>query len=86
MTGILGSEWTLKEFTPMGDIPSLGRLTVYMGEAGNLQKKSLQEFIAAVESGDIRITIDRTFKLDEIVEAHRYMESNQAIGKIVVEI
>jgi len=73
MTGILGSEWTLKEFTPMGDIPSLGRLTVYMGEAGNLQKESLQEFINAVESGDIRITIDRTFKLDEIVDAHKYM-------------
>ena len=32
MTGILGGEWTMKEFTPMGDIPSLGRLTVYMGE------------------------------------------------------
>ncbi len=32
------------------------------------------------------LTIDRTFKLEEIVEAHRYMESNQAKGKIVVEI
>jgi len=86
MTGILGNEWTMKEFTPMGDISSLGRLTVYMGEAGNLQNESLQEFIDAVESGDIKITIDRTFKLDEIVAAHKYMESNQAKGKIVVEI
>ena len=86
ITGILGSEWTMKEFTPMGDIPSLGRLTVYMGEAGNLQKESLQEFIDAVESGDIGLPIDRTFKLNEIVEAHKYMESNQAKGKIVVEI
>ena len=86
MTGILGGEWTMKEFTPMGDIPSLGRLTVYMGDAENLQKESIQEFIDTVESGDIRIAIDRTFKLDEIVEAHKYMESNQAKGKIVVEI
>ena len=86
MTGILGNEWTMKEFTPMGDIPSLVRLTVYMGEAENLQKQSLQQFIDAVESGDIRITLDRTFKLDEIIEAHKYMESNQAKGKIVVEI
>jgi len=86
MTGILGNEWTMKEFTPMGDISSLGRLTVYMGEAGNLQNESLQEFIDAVESGDIKITIDRTFKLNEIVAAHKYMESNQAKGKIVVEI
>jgi len=86
MTGILGNEWTMKEFTPMGDISSLGRLTVYMGEAGNLQNESLQEFIDAVESGDFKITIDRTFKLNEIVAAHKYMESNQAKGKIVVEI
>lgn len=86
MTGILGNEWTMSEFTPMGDIPSLGRLTVYMGEAENLQKESLQEFIDAVETGDIRLTIDRTFKLYEIVKAHQYMESNQAKGKIVVEV
>ncbi|MEE9170011.1 MAG: zinc-binding dehydrogenase [bacterium] len=46
----------------------------------------MQEFIDAVESGDLRVTIDRTFKLDEIVEAHKYMESNQAKGKSVVEI
>ena len=86
MTGILGNEWTMSEFTPMGDIPSLGRLTVYMGEAENLQKESLQEFIDAVEAGGVRLTIDRTFKLDEIVEAHKYMESNHAKGKIVIEI
>ena len=86
MTGILGSEWTMKDFTPMGDIPSLGRLTVYMGEAENLQKELLQDFIEAVENGDLKINVDKVFKLDNITEAHRYMESNQAKGKIVIKI
>ena len=86
MTGILGNEWTMKEFTPMGDIPSLGSLTVYMGEASNLQKDLLQEFINDVESGAINVSLDKKFKLNQIVEAHEYMESNQAKGKIVVEI
>jgi NADPH2:quinone reductase len=86
MTGILGGEWTMKEFTPMGDIPSLGRLTVYMGEADNLNQVLLQDFIGAVAAGNINLNIDRTFKLDEIVEAHKYMESNQSKGKIVVEL
>jgi NADPH:quinone reductase-like Zn-dependent oxidoreductase len=86
ITGILGNEWTMKDFTPMGDIPSLGRLTVYMGEAGNLQKELLQEFIDGVEDGTIKINIDKIFRLDQIVEAHQYMESNQAKGKIVIEI
>jgi len=86
MTGILGGSWTMNEFTPMGDIPSLGRLTVYMGDAENLHKDLLQEFIDAVAAGKINLNIDKTFRLDQISEAHTYMESNQAKGKIVVEI
>ena len=86
MTGILGGEWTLKEFTPMGDIPSLGRLTVYMGDAANLKKDLLQDFIDAVTDGEITLNIDKVFRLDQIVEAHAYMESNSAKGKLVVEL
>ena len=84
MTGILGGQWTMKEFTPMGDIPSLARLTVYMGDAANLSKELLQDFINAVEAGEIELSIGKVFKLDEIVEAHELMESNNAGGKIVV--
>ena len=86
MTGILGGEWTMPDFTPMGDIPSLGRLTVYMGESKNLSKELLQEFINEVEKGNIHLNIDTVFKLDQVAEAHQYMEDNLAKGKLVVEI
>jgi len=86
MTGILGNEWTLKEFTPMGDIPSLGRLTVYIGESNNLSKELLQEFIHEVEKGTIRLNIDKIITLDGVSQAHQYMEDNRAKGKIVVEM
>jgi NADPH2:quinone reductase len=86
MTGILGGAWTMNEFTPMGDIPSLGRLTVYMGDAANLHKDHLQQFIDAVADGKINLNIDKTFKLDKVAQAHTYMESNQSKGKIVVEV
>ncbi len=86
MTGILGSEWTMKEFTPMGDIPSLGRLTVYMGESKNLSKELLQEFIDEVENGSIKLNIDKVFRLDQLAQAHEYMEDNQAKGKLVVKV
>ena len=85
MTGILGNEWTINEFTPMGDIPSLGRLTVYMGESKNLSKELLQEFIDDVEKGNIKLNIDKVFQLDQISEAHQYMEDNRAKGKIIVK-
>lgn len=37
-------------------------------------------------SGQLKPIIAKTFPLEEIVEAHRYMESNQQIGKIVVTV
>ena len=86
MTGILGNEWTISEFTPMGDIPSLGRLTVYMGESKNLSRELLQEFINEVERKNILLNIDSVFRLEQVAEAHQYMEDNKAKGKIVVEI
>ena len=39
-----------------------------------------------LDSGVLKSIIDRTFPLKNIVEAHRYMESNQQKGKIVVTI
>ena len=86
MTGILGSEWTMKEFTPMGDIPSLGRLTVYMGESKNLSKELLQDFIDEAEQGSIKLNIDKVFRLEEVAKAHEYMEDNKAKGKLVVKV
>jgi len=39
-----------------------------------------------LEDGTFKPKIARTFKLDQIVDAHRYMESNAQIGKIVVTV
>ncbi len=36
--------------------------------------------------GSFKPIIARTFPLEEIVEAHRYLESNQQVGKIVVTV
>ncbi|WP_281615888.1 zinc-binding alcohol dehydrogenase family protein [Flammeovirga sp. SubArs3] len=84
MTGILGNSWSFDHFEPMGDIPSLGRLTVYMGEASNINTSMLHEFIQAVEKGEIKLNIDKVYSLNEVAEAHQYMEDNKAKGKIVV--
>jgi NADPH:quinone reductase-like Zn-dependent oxidoreductase len=45
------------------------------------------EFIyAGLADGSLRPVIARTFVFDEIVEAYRYLESNQQFGKIVVTL
>jgi NADPH:quinone reductase-like Zn-dependent oxidoreductase len=41
---------------------------------------------AGVRSGVLRPAVDRVFALDEIVEAHRYLEKGAATGKIVVTV
>jgi NADPH:quinone reductase len=37
-------------------------------------------------SGVLKPVIARTFTLDQIVDAHRYLESNEQVGKIVVTV
>jgi NADPH:quinone reductase-like Zn-dependent oxidoreductase len=37
-----------------------------------------------VRSGDFRPVIDRTYPLDDIVEAYRYVETEQKVGNVVV--
>jgi len=39
-----------------------------------------------LQSGTLKPIIDRTFPLEAIADAHRYMESNQQKGKIVVTV
>ena len=39
-----------------------------------------------LESGSFKPRIDRVFPFAQIVDAHRYMESNEQIGKIVVSV
>ncbi|MGW3342450.1 zinc-dependent alcohol dehydrogenase family protein [Nonomuraea rubra] len=46
-----------------------------------------EAFVASgLRSGAFRPVVDRTFELEEIAEAHRYLESNAQVGKIVVTV
>ncbi|MBV2152895.1 zinc-dependent alcohol dehydrogenase family protein [Kitasatospora sp. SUK 42] len=46
-----------------------------------------QDFVhAGLRAGTLAPLIDRTFDLEEIVDAHRHMEANGQVGKIVVTV
>lgn len=46
-----------------------------------------KKFIAdGLSAGKLKPVVAKTFSLEQIVEAHRYMESNQQVGKIVVTV
>jgi len=48
------------------------------------RERGKQYIVDRMRSGVLRPVISRTFPLTEIVAAHRYMESNEQVGKIVV--
>jgi NADPH:quinone reductase-like Zn-dependent oxidoreductase len=84
MTGMVGNKWSFDGFKPMEAIPTAVNLTTYDGGPEDFMLTPLDSLIEQVAAGRLRIQIGRTFKLDEIVEAHRCMEENRAGGKIVV--
>lgn len=84
MTGMVGDKWSLDQFSPMDVIPTAVYLTIYSGGADNFMQTPLQSLVEQVEADSLRIQAARTFRLDQIAEAHRCMEDNTAGGKIVV--
>jgi NADPH:quinone reductase-like Zn-dependent oxidoreductase len=84
MTGMVGNTWSFDTFAPMEVIPTAVGLTSYAGEADDFMRMPLEELVEQVATGTLRIQVGRVFRLDDIVEAHRCMEENQAGGKIVV--
>ncbi|KAI7527859.1 hypothetical protein KC331_g16071 [Hortaea werneckii] len=47
-------------------------------------KKHGIALVEEIEAGKLKVTVGKTFKLEDIVEAHRTMDENRAGGKIVV--
>ena len=87
-TGILGGAWMLEHFEPFAAIPSSVKLTTFQSETLNIIEggKALQAYVDGVAAGRHHVRIERVFRFDEIVEAHRYMETNRATGKLVVVV
>jgi NADPH:quinone reductase-like Zn-dependent oxidoreductase len=84
MTGMVGNKWSIDNFSPMDVIPTAVNLTTYDGGPDDFMATPLEELTEQITAGTLNVNVGRVFRLDEIVEAHRLMESNQAGGKIVV--
>jgi NADPH2:quinone reductase len=41
--------------------------------------------LAAVSAGTLKVVVDRTFPLSQATEAHAYIESRQAFGRVVLK-
>jgi NADPH:quinone reductase-like Zn-dependent oxidoreductase len=89
LAGWLGGLAPIKDFNPLLQMASGVYLTFFgsfvFGEPGfPLSDVPLQEIAQQVASGRLKAKPSRVFAFEEIHEAHRVMEANEARGKMVV--
>jgi len=54
-------------------------------EKAEATRRFAEEVVPLFQENKIKPNIDRIFKIDEIKEAHEYLESNESFGKVVLE-
>ncbi|MFF0340268.1 zinc-binding dehydrogenase [Kribbella sp. NPDC004875] len=80
------SGWLIENFEPIAMIPSGTRLTAFHSETMKGRADVLQRIVGEVEAGVYAPNVDRVFDLQDISAAHRYMENDEATGKVVVRM
>lgn len=53
---------------------------------GNPKQTHMVKINTMLENGVIKPLIDKVYKLDQIIEAHRYVESFRKVGNVVVDV
>ena len=60
---------------------------IWVTSGDPVRRKAAVEFVlAGLGRGALKPVIDRSFTFDEMVEVHRYLETNGQFGKIVVTL
>jgi len=67
--------------------PNIRGFNVFGITKNAARQKAAVDFISAgLSSGALQPTIAKVFAFDDIVAAHRYLEKNQHVGKVVVSV
>ncbi|KAK7967681.1 uncharacterized protein PG986_001958 [Apiospora aurea] len=85
MTGIQSGSWELDQFYPISDLPNRVRLCAYGGGPEDFHEMPFEQIVKDVEEGKVKIPV-KQFKLDEIQEVHRILESGGGGAKMVVVV
>jgi NADPH:quinone reductase-like Zn-dependent oxidoreductase len=60
---------------------------IWLTSGDEARRKAAVEYVLkGLETGALKPVIDRTFKFDDMVEVHRYLETNGQFGKIVAAL
>ncbi|MET3558182.1 NADPH:quinone reductase-like Zn-dependent oxidoreductase [Streptococcus rupicaprae] len=81
--GQLGGQWYLDNFDPIEQLANNVYLTTFY--SGNVSPQKVQELLDFVGKHEVKTSPERIFHgLEEVADAHRYLESQGSFGKVVV--
>ena len=81
-TGQLGNIWYVNDFDPIIELKNNSYLTAFY--SGNVSQAKLDEMFDYIRQFNVKILIERVFALEQVPEAHRFLQSADGFGKVVV--
>ena len=81
-TGQLGNVWGMDDFDPIIELKNNSYLTAFY--SGNVSQAKLDAMFDYIRQFNVKIFIERVFALEQVPEAHRFLQSADGFGKVVV--
>ena len=81
-TGQLGNIWYVNNFDPIIELKNNSYLTAFY--SGNVSQAKLDAMFDYIRQFNVKILIERVFTLEQVPEAHRFLQSADGFGKEVV--
>ncbi|MBL8528232.1 MAG: zinc-dependent alcohol dehydrogenase family protein [Burkholderiales bacterium] len=82
-----GQPTTIPLLETLGNHLTIRGYELFEVTSDDAKLEEVKRFVTSgLASGDFRPLIAKTFPFDSIVEAHRYLESNAQVGKVVVTV
>lgn len=81
-TGLLGGKWDLSGFEPIEAIHSGSYLTAF--SSGDVDETKINAMLQYIEKYHVEVAPTKIYHLNQVPEAHAYLQSSHNLGKVVV--
>ena len=81
-TGQLGNIWYVNDFDPIIELKNNSYLTAFY--SGTVSQAKLNVMFDYIWQFNVKILIECVFTLEQVPEAHRFLQSADGFGKVVI--